>query len=69
MAVFFLLRGVFLHHLEVEFDESVEDYLLVGQLRHVLDEIQQEVFEIRTVDDEESEELVRLLECSDSKGL
>lgn len=46
MAIFFLLRGVFLHHLQVELNQPVEDYLLVGQLRHILDEIEEEILQV-----------------------
>jgi hypothetical protein len=68
-AVLLPLRGVLLHHLEVELDEPVEHYLLVRQLGHVLDQVEQEVLQVGAVDDEKAEELVGLLEGSDGERL
>lgn len=53
---------MFLHHFEVKLYQPVEDYLFVWQFRHVFDEIQQEVFKVSAVDNEQPEELIRFFE-------
>ena len=58
-----------LHHLQVELDESVKYDLLVRQLGDVFDEIEQEIFEVWTVDDEQAEELIWFFEGGDSESL
>lgn len=62
IPVFFLLRGMFLHHLKIKLNQPVEDYLLMRQFRHILDKIQQEVFKVGAVDNEQPEEFIRFFE-------
>lgn len=59
---------MFLHHLEVELDQSVEDDLFVGQLGHLLYEVQQKFLQFCAVDDEEAEELIGFFEGGDGEG-
>ena len=47
----------------------MEDYLLMRQFRHVFDEIEQEIFEVSAVDNEQPEELIWLFEGNDGKVL
>lgn len=47
----------------------MENDLLVGQPRDLFDQIQQETFQIFVIGQEESEELVWLLEGDDRQGL
>ena len=58
-----------LHHLQVELNESVKDYLFVGQFWNIFDEVEQEIFKIWAVDDEQPEELIWLFEGCDGESL
>lgn len=45
----------------------MEDYLLMWQFRHILDEIQQEVFKVSAVDNEQPKELIWFFEGDNRK--